>query len=83
MKYENIETVNKLIKQIKSDEKQLEKLSGTGLTIALIDDKSVRIDYVKLGYEHPYHKQAQSFVDDCIQILRDKITKMKSELEEL
>lgn len=83
MKYENFEAANRLMKSIKSDEKQLEQLAGTGVTIAIIDDKSNRIDYVKIGYQHAYGKVAETFLSDCIQILRDKISKSKSELEKL
>lgn len=83
MKYENFEAANRLMKSIKADEKQLEQLTSTGVTIAIIDDKSNRIDYVKIGYQHSYSKVAEIFLSDCVQILRDKINQSKIELEKL
>lgn len=88
MKYENAKVVNDLLKQIAKDEKELERLSSYDTTqmkiIIVSNGYTGNIATVGIGdYEHPYTKSATTFIEDCIQILRNKITKSKNELEKL
>jgi len=86
MKYENIDEINRLVKQIKKDEKELELLLSYNVSAMKIVITSDRDTVCTIGignYEHPYTKTANTFIEDCAQILRDKITKQKTQLEKL
>jgi len=87
MKYENIEQVNKLIRSIKQDEAEINKLVsgkelGTLKVVVTFESKAVQT--IGVGdFEHKYTRFANIFIEDCIQNLRDRITRQKEELESL
>ena len=87
MKYENAQQATSLIKQIQKEEKELEQLSafedGKLKVVIVKDTTTLATVGVGKSFEHPYSNQAQVFIEDCIQIVRDRLTLLKTELEAL
>jgi len=87
MKYENIDRVNTITKQIKKDEKELEILTSYmdgDLIRVNISHNGATIQTIVVGdSEHKYTKNAIRFIEDCIQDCRDRITSSILELEKL
>ena len=88
MKYENLKEINSTVKQIEKLEKELEEMATyeTGcikLIIADKNSKTVMTIGANKSFEHSFSPLAELFITDCIQLTRDKITKLKKHLETL
>lgn len=88
MKYENLKEVNTTIKEIDKLEKELIALAEyengqVRVVISGKESKTVMTIGCHKSFEHPLSGLAELFITDCIQVVRDKITRLKNHLETL
>jgi hypothetical protein len=84
MKYENFDKVKSLVEQIRKEESFLEDLSSGNISIT-INKGNYGIQSIGAwpDCEHRYRDAGIAMVDTIKTDLRNRITKMKSELETL
>jgi hypothetical protein len=88
MKYENLKEIQSTVKQIDKLEKELLEMADyengrVKLIIATSDSKTVMTIGAHKSFEHSFSSLAELFITDCIQLTRDKISKLKRHLETL
>lgn len=86
MKYENLKLITSTVKEIEKLEKELTALSEfengqVRMNISGKESKTIMTIGCHKSFEHTFSGLAETFITDCIQLTRDKIDKLKKQLE--